>query len=448
MNKLQTIALCYLMVLLGLIYGYAVAKFQVFPHTQLEHLVKEVQAFYAGDPTEGDLSVAQKLKNDMGIWFERWFYEYPATAVANARPLEYDPLSRRKDPALVYVDPGQRSGYRVIVGAFDLEDAFWGALLLNPDGQAIHHWALTTRHLPTNKAKGQLKNLYGVHVFRDGSVIFNMQEDGGGIVKVDACGEVVWSIPGSYHHAISPDGEGYFWSFTGSQRSFDQNMIRVNVQTGEVNQIIEMSKVRAANPDLHIWDLNDAIYRNDKKLKLSGNMAHGNDIDPLPAALVDKFPGFQAGDLAISYATTNLVFVLDPKTLKVKWWRIGITDHQHDPDWEPDGRIAIFSNNYRSEDYSNIVAVDPVTSKYEVIVRGRDLQFKSLINGRHQLTAFGTRIITSSKQGWVFEVDGQGKIVFSFVNNVDTERGRAMHLSEAWRFPEDYFDRPFWEECR
>ena len=57
-------------------------------------------------------------------------------------------------------------------------------------------------------------------------------------------------------------------------------------------------------------------------------MTHGNDIDPLPAALAPDFPQFAPDDLVISYATTNLLFVLDPESLKVKWWRVGITDYQ------------------------------------------------------------------------------------------------------------------------
>ena len=27
------------------------------------------------------------------------------------------------------------------------------------------------------------------------------------------------------------------------------------------------------------------------------------------------------------------------------------------------------------------------------------------------------------------------------------ERGKALHLSEAWRYKEDYFDTPFWQQC-
>ena len=150
----------------------------------------------------------------------------------------------------------------------------------------------------------------------------------------------------------------------------------------------------------------------------------------------------------ISYATTNLLFVLDPQSLKVKWWRVGISDYQHDPDWEADGTISIYSNNIRSGKYSDIVSIDPTNYQHEVIHRGSTVDFLGGINGRQQLTPYGTRFITSSQQGWAYEVDTDNSIVFSFVNNVSKEHRHAMHLAEAWRFSEDYFTSPFWQSCQ
>ena len=152
--------------------------------------------------------------------------------------------------------------------------------MLGPDGEIIHTWGLSTAHLPTNNAKEQLKNLYGVHVFPDGSVIFNMQEDGGGIVKVDACSNVVWNLEGEYHHVISPDEHGYFWSFVGGTKTYDQDMVKVSIDSGEIVQRIDMAAVRDANPELHIWNLQNVVFRNVKHLKKKGNMTHGNDIEP------------------------------------------------------------------------------------------------------------------------------------------------------------------------
>jgi hypothetical protein len=449
MNRAQKFAIIYLVLIVAVGYGYAVGRFKVFPYKHIEPMVQDYQKFAAGDSMEKTSSVVSKLKNDLGISPDRWIYTYPPHAADNAVPAPYPTLEKRGQAPLVYVDENQRSGYRVIVGAMDMPEAFWGALLLNPQGEIIHSWNLSTAHLPATAPSEQLKNLYGLHVFPDGSIIYTMQERGGGIVRVDACSNVLWSLKGEFHHSTSPDETGHFWTFIGKQSAFDQNMAKISVDAGEIVEIIDMAKVRDANPDLHIWDLYPySFFESRGKIKKSGEMAHGNNIEPLPQSLAADFPQFKPGDLLISYATTNLIFVLDPVSLKVKWWRVGISDLQHDPDWEPGGKISILSNNPRSgKSHSDIVTVDPATMEYEVTLNGASLDFMTIINGRHQLTEFGTRFVTSSQQGWAFEVDQQGKILFSFVNNVNAAERKAMHLSEALRYPEAYFTSEFWKAC-
>ena len=449
MNKIQKLGLFYVVVLSIFSYGYGVGRFQLFPYSYLEPLVQDFEAFAEGDATEKKTTVMEKLKNDLGISPERWIHPYPAVAVEGAAPREYADFSRRAEAPYVFVDPQHQEGYRVVAGVMNLPENLWGAVLLDSKGEVKHSWQLTTRHLK-DEVEGHVEAMYGMHVFPDGSIIFNMQEYSGGLVKVDACSNVLWNLKGQFHHAVQPDEHGYFWTFIGSQLAFDQNLARVSVETGEIDRIIDMKDVRAANPDLHIWHLQDDSFKDVNKMKLSGNMTHGNAVSPLPSIRVPDFPGFSADDLAISYATTNLVFVLDPDTLEVKWWRIGMWDFQHDPYWEPDGRLVIYNNNRRSgkDAYSTIVAIRPSDHEAEVIYRGDAVGFDSDTNGRHQLTPYETRMITSSRQGWAFEVDAAGEIVFSFVNNVNIKDRQAMFLSSAWRFGDDYFEDPaFWERC-
>ena len=447
MNNIQKFALYYLLLVSLLAYGYAVGRFGVFPGEHLDSLVDEVTAFNAGSPGEKETSVLEKLQNDMGLSFNRFRYSYPEQATQNSRSLTTPAFADGRDNPLVYVAPEHRAGYRIIVAALNLEDSFWGALLLSPDGEVIHSWNLSTSHLPTNKAEDHMKNLYGVHVYSDGSVIFNMQEDGGGIVKVDACSNPVWGLEGDYHHVISPTQEGSFWSFTGTMEHFNQDLVLASEHTGEILKTIRMKDVRKANPGLHIWDLYNHGFNKPAVKKKLGDMTHGNDIDPLNEELARLFPQFKPGDILVSYATTNLVFVLDPESLKVKWWRVGATDFQHDPDWEQDGSIVVFSNNKRTRKFSDIVSINPATYRHEILLKGRKYNFTPGINGMHQKTSYGTRMITSAQQGWAFEVNDRGRLVFSFVNVVDREAGESLHLADALRVEESYFETPFWDAC-
>ncbi len=448
MNNVQKAALVYLLAMVVFFYGYAVSRFKVFPHAYLESAVKEIEAFVAGDAHEKS-SVIEKLQNDAGFAPLRFTYGVHEDLYANHVPLETPGLKDRRDRPLVFIDEAHTEGYRVIVGSMDFEEAFWGALLIGPGGDVIHRWTLSTEHLPQNKDPDLLKVLYGVHVGSDGSMTFSMQESAGGIVKVDACSNEIWNLPGEFHHTVSSDGEGAYWSFVGSQYTLDQDMVKISAETGEILHRIDMTEVRAANPHIHIWDLTLPVYdpKPERRYR-TGNLTHGNDIDPLGQDVAASFEQFEVGDLLVSYATTNLVFILDPDTLKVKWWRIGLSDYHHDPDWESDGRITIYSNERRREEnFSRIVYIDPVTFEDGVTFDGAAIRFRSPANGMHQRTGYNTRMITSANQGWAFEVDDAGETVFSFINSYSRDDNKTLFISDALRLMPEYFDGKPWEAC-
>lgn len=435
LKRARLIALGYLLLLCVAAWGYAVGRYHIFP---AQH-IRDLEAFVAGHELEHQTTVADKVAHQLDLEPTRFIYPYPAAAGRGADDAAVVGLRARRDMPLMSIAPDHREGFRAIFGAFDFEAAFWGGVLIGPDGRTIHTWRLSTSHL--SQVPDNIKNMYGLHVLPDGSVIFSHQEDGKGIVKVDACSNVVWNIPGQFHHTISATQDGGFWTFKGHQHDFDHVLAKYSLTTGEELQTIDMREVRARNPLLHIFNL--------QRLPDTPDTSHGNDIEPLPSSLADVFPGFRAGDLLLSYRTQNLVFVLDPETYEVKWWRIGAWDRQHDPDWEPDGRIYVFSNNQISgRSASDIVAIRPSTFEQEIVVDGSRYAFHSSINGTHQLSPFGTRMITSSTQGFAFEVDASGRPVFVFINAYDREQATALHLSEAMRLDTNYFASEFWKSCQ
>jgi hypothetical protein len=56
-------------------------------------------------------------------------------------------------------------------------------------------------------------------------------------------------------------------------------------------------------------------------------------------------------------------------------------------------------------------------------------------------------MITSNNQGWAFEVDDAGKIVFSFVNSYKNEENQSLNVAAADRYDANYFSREFWKQC-
>ncbi len=132
----------------------------------------------------------------------------------------------------------------------------------------------------------------------------------------------------------------------------------------------------------------------------------------------------------------NLIFVVDPRSLKVKWWRHGLARRQHDPDWNARGTITIYNNNMH-RGYSSIIEVDPRSMERRTLIDGADYDFYTWHRGKHEELPDGTMLITSPEQGRVFEVAPDGTVTFDFHNSFREERG-PLSVSEARFLPPDY----------
>ncbi len=444
---MQKVAVGYVLGLTAALYGFVVGKYQVFPYYWLEKRVDELRDFAAGHDLEKNTSVVDKLFNDFGVEPRRFMFNYPVLPDLATRPLEIPGLKSRREAPQIHVSSAPTPGYLAVFGAFDFTDNFWGGILLDATGAVIHTWPLSTMHLQSSKVREELKTLYGVQLYPDGSVIYTESEEGdgnigagGGMVKIDACGKILWNNEGEFHHVVAPTADGHVWSFMGRQTDFDHKLARLSAETGAITRVIDMKDVRQRNPRVSIFNLQKDVYALD--------ISHGNDIEELSPTLAPHFPMFRAGDLLISYRTQNLVFVLDPESLQVKWWRIGAWDRQHDADWEADGSMTVFSNNQANgSSFSDVIGIDPATFATRVLVDGAKLQMKSDFNGYQEVSDYGTRVVTSSTQGMVVEVDTQEKLMLSLINNYKAADRKALQISQAARFGEHYFTKRFWKEC-
>jgi Arylsulfotransferase (ASST) len=342
-------------------------------------------------------------------------------------------------------------GWRVLVGGFkidgSLEDA---AVLLSPDLEVVHHWLLAEEG-PTNANPGPpTDNLtHGFIMLRDGSVVFNLYGEKA-LRRKDRCGQTIWTkTGGNYHHSVASDETGTtVWTLR-EDRTGDpaesSKLVRVAVADGKIEKEISISEIVAANPSIDILELRrrheEAPTTNDpghpgEWLK---DPFHLNDVEPLPRSLADKFPMFSPGDLLVSARETNLVFVVDPNTLAIKWWIIGASIRQHDPDWLASGRISVF-NNRMTRSYSEIIEIDPATRLKTVAVDGRGLDFYSRGAGNHQALPGGGWLIARGWQGTATEMSADGNIALEFYSVLDEDGPILGKISEAIFLPEEALD--------
>ncbi|WP_448578191.1 arylsulfotransferase family protein [Thermaurantiacus sp.] len=358
-------------------------------------------------------------------------------------------------PPLFRAEPARMErGWRIIVGVFQFPGGHSnGALLLTPDLRIVKVWKLTPEAEPDQEPTPVARRLvHEAEFLKDGSFIF-VTSPSIGLVKRDSCGDLVWVVPGEYHHSVVADEEGQtVWATRDKQLT---NIDNIDIASGRLLRSIPFIKIIEANPDSDIFQIRTVNTPYLDKYGTSDNRAqsvkwmydpfHTNDVEPLPARLAQAFPQFVAGDLLVSNRELNLIFVLDPTTLKVKWWDFGNTDHQHDPDWLPDGRIMVYDNRARKGQFSRISIVDPRTGEVALAVDGRRMGFFSFARGKAEALPGGGFLVTSPYQGRVFETDANGDVVLDIVNPRDRDPGLMFMTTQTFFLPEDGLDWSQWK---
>jgi len=407
------------------LFGEAAVAVASFP-TLVKDSISQLAAYGSGDYVDREFAVPRPALDLAGF-----------TAVSTPAEVAIPGLLLRRSGT-----PAR--GWRILIGTYRINDTIQHAALLLSPALSVAKALILEDAAVGDEEPNTTPRIFphGATLLDDGSLAFTF-DGGSSLQSVDLCGGRRWTTAGphgGFHHAVSRDDDGTLWTFTGST-----NIAQVSAETGEILRSFSMQEVIDANPAIDILELRrlhpDNPRGNDRNTtgKWLEEELHLNDVDPLPDALAAAFEGFAPGDLVISARSVNLVFVLDPDSLKVKWWRVGATQRQHDPDWQPNGELTVF-NNRMSRDYSEIVAIDPQTFRSRVLFDGRRNDFYTRVRGKHQIMPTGHLVVTSSQQGRAFEVAPDGEVVLEFVNTKPATADTNYVLSELIWVPSALID--------
>ena len=444
-HRIRSVAICWLIFITAFISGIYLYSAQLWPYP----LVKQLEAYLRGNEGE-QTTLMEKISNDLDLRPSRLIVnsDIQATATPDLKELTGLPLNPRREKPKIFLSDSAPSGYRAILGVFDFNEHRFGVILLDPQGKIVNVWQVSQENVSWDHPSDSNVFPHGFEIAPDGSILVAFDE-GTSLVKYDFCGNELWRLQGRYHHSIAFDEGGDFWVWcsTNSEGHKGNWFRKLNTATGETIREFSVHKVVQANRDIDIFGIRAKDTANGSEwFWEGGGPHHPNDIEPLPKELERHYPDFSAGDLLVSFRSVNLVFVIDPDTLKVKWWRQGVTRRQHDPDWNDSGTITVFNNNMHRK-YSNIIELDPATFKHRVLLDGEKYNFYTWIQGKHQRLPNGGLLVTSSQQGRVFEVDGEGNITFDFLNIYAEDKAKKAYkgekgmliLSEARFLPTNFF---------
>lgn len=346
--------------------------------------------------------------------------------------------------------------------------------LIRRNGTVVASWPVRfseifpdTSHLKNPPETDWNIDIHGALALQDGSVVFNFER--GGLVKLDRCGSIVWTLARESHHSVECAEGGGFWVpgrrfFPEESDSpfppfetpfFEHTIIRVS-EDGKVLTEISVPKLLYDNGLEALLTATGHWFR--INMDWDREILHLNKIEELSSAIAKDFSVFEAGDLALSIRELNLILVINPDTRKIKWWRIGPWLRQHDPEFKPGGKIIVFNNNIYATAFrdisgdvcsisvprvSNIMEIDPSSDEHRIIYGGvRGQEMLSIIRGKHELRPNGGLLVTEFEGGRVFETDATGRIIWEYINRYDSDE--VAEITEARIYPVQYFNVPEW----
>jgi hypothetical protein len=406
--------------------------------------------------------------------YRLWPYAPLRTAVQSGRELASDwrgYLGFRPSRLLLHPFRGSNAGtttYRrgeaadgltLISGLFDNRI---GIVLVGMDGTVVNRWVPdfykifpSPDHVLPKKDRPRSRWGYAIHgatAFEDGSVLFNFEYLG--MVKMDRCGSILWTLPQMTHHLFSESDDGSLWVLSrryrrtnpdglGSMRVpfFDDTILQVTSDgrvTREIGFLAVIAKAGLtgllADPGVFHPALGGGFKSDDP--------THLNDVEVFSRETAVPALGIREGDLLVSSRQLNLLLAFDPVTLETRWWQAGPWLRQHDPDILPGGRVSVF-NNSTAFGPSNVMTVDLASRQTTTLHAGKgNVSFYSAAMGTHQFLSNGNVLITEPEGGRVLEVSPAGEIVWEYVNRYDSST--VADISVATRYEPGFFRVTDW----
>ncbi len=346
-----------------------------------------------------------------------------------------------------------QAGTTLIATLSPMDGSFTAGLnLIDSSGTVLHEWRLAPAELFSRgeRPRGfRLEDgyIHGAHLFSNGDVLVNLEAAGS--VRLNACGEVMWTLERRTHHPIAEADDGSFWIPVFDYWDDDASLARSGDYPGLEPPLLD-NRVLRVSPEGEVLEdvpVLDALYASGlerqlaKAGELTGDIMHLNDVEPLGDSIAGSYPLFDAGDLLVSLRNSQLVFVLDPETRVVKWHVSDPFIQQHDPDFIGDGWIGLFDNNQDGTARgsmlggSRIVALQPHTDSVEVLFPTPNSEsFYTMLAGKWQQLPNGNMLLTESQAGRVVEVAPDGRTVWEWIHE-PVDDSWVIEVSEGTRYP-------------
>lgn len=307
------------------------------------------------------------------------------------------------------------------------------AFLISMEGQIMHEWHLPFSKVWTNPpqikfpASDDQIRFRKAHLYPNGDIltIYTTTRDtpwGYGLVKMDKSSQIIWKYAERVHHDVEVGSDGKIYTLIHEIVTDKIPGIKAKPPIIE-DSIVVLS---ANGQELKRLSIT-GIFRNSDffgVLKLlepdqKGDVWHTNSVEVLDDQLADRFPFLKKGQVLVSMRNIDIIAVVDMDKEQVVWATRGPWHRQHDPDFLPNGNMLIFDNRgyYGKGGLSRVIEFNPTTMEIVWQYTGDEKDiFYSWAKSSQQRLPNGNTLITESNAGRIFEVTRDKEVVWEFMS--------------------------------
>lgn len=454
---MQKFAIFYLIAIIFFTWGIFAGHKHIFPWSFLEETYDEISAFFRGDEHEETTAITKvsSLKDPLArvrvgkLYFSTNEDEYDELNHATFKTDFLPPLVKKttigdKNPPLAIALNARAEGNKSLLAIFDEKRNLHRTI--NFDLDSFSKEFLSISGLPPSI----------VGFLNDGSVI-GFVNQGSGLFRMDKCGKIKWSVPGFYHHTGDVD-EDNIYLFGIPKNDIDRSFHKkwnhaeilnvVSLENGKIDRIVSLIDIMKRNLDSFdplIQETADRLVNPDQMNTLDEDLWHFNTISVLSEELASDYSNFSSGDWLMHAKRLNLTLIIEPETLKIKWFSAGMTQGAHTPQWIGNGQIMLFNNRSdknhpqknHPNNYTNVMIYDFNTDKWAEHFNAKTINGFTRHSGGLGFGKNGNILLQFHLQGRVAEINNKGELVWEFVNRIG--KRMALRMGNAYYIPEKAF---------
>jgi len=412
-RRARLLGLLYLVAMCFGIWGFASAKYHVFPYYRVAPSLTEVEAFFEGVP-EDEKNALQRL-----------------TYHRQEIKLKYDGAGMQQHDT-AFTDPGYllRSYFTPEHNQSVVD------LVRLSDFKVLHTWVPPVKEILDRTYRDRAANSEGGYraqhplLFDDGSVVFTSGD--GALVRLNADSTIQWINGGFFHHSIERDHEGNLLVCIDNRPrlmqappvQFRDDGWGVVTPGGELIRSYSVGQILKDNGYVGLL-----LGVGDVEI----DRIHLNDAQPIHRDLGVA----RIGDVALSSRSLSTVLLYRPSSNEVVWLKTGPWFKQHDIDLLDDGRFSVYGNdtftsvpmgNERLNPHTAVYVYDPVADTVEQPYRDvlAQIGFMSHTGGRSTILGNGDVFVEEANYARAARLSANS-VRWTFINAISDSTAGLLH---------------------